>query len=119
MATHSLSPKHRAEILHKLRQATLALAHFRSNQEIKRQIKAQGHKLANYSARELALLAEDYFTAHSAALIEEAKPVVDHWLATGFFGKRAQRAFANIETNAQSENGLKSTTSSLHILGAK
>jgi hypothetical protein len=65
---------------------------------IEAKIRAQGHKLAQYSARDLRLLAEQYFDQHRNALIAEATTTVEQWTLEGFFGKRAQRAFAEMKS---------------------
>jgi hypothetical protein len=51
--------------------------------------------------REIVGAAEDYLAEHRAELIPAAQEVVERWTAAGVFGKRAQRAFANLNTGAQ------------------
>jgi hypothetical protein len=117
-ATISLSAKE-TEGLRQLRGAVRVLAHRSAKKEIERQIRARGERIAQYSCRDLALLAEQYLNEHQAELIAEAKASVERWAAEGFFGKRVQRALANINTSAQTPNEPKSTTSAVQMLGAK
>lgn len=39
-------------------------------------------------------MAKVYFTGHHEALIADAIPIVEEWIATGVFGKRAAREWA-------------------------
>jgi len=51
-------------------------AMYRARQEIKRQLKARGERVAQLSARDITLLAEQYLAEHRQALMEEAQAMV-------------------------------------------
>jgi hypothetical protein len=55
---------------------------------VKLKLCAQGLKLQQFSAREIAVLAEDYLVEHRAELVTEAKAIVDRWDAQGMFAPR-------------------------------
>lgn len=52
------------------------LARQKAIQAIKRQFQAQGLRVAQFSARDIHIKADAYFTAHRQALIEEALETV-------------------------------------------
>jgi hypothetical protein len=54
----------------------VAAAMYRARQEIKRQLKARGERVAQLSARDITLLAEQYLAEHRQALMEEAQAMV-------------------------------------------
>jgi hypothetical protein len=51
-------------------------AMYRARQEIKHQLKARGERVAQLSARDITLLAEQYLAEHRQALMEEAQAMV-------------------------------------------
>ncbi len=67
-----------------------------AKEAVKQQLRAQGLKVAHYSARHITILAEGYLDQHRTELMAEAKETVECWVAEGLFGKRVQQAFANI-----------------------
>ncbi len=95
----ALSILQQAQIRAKMHMATYVLARQAAIKATKRQLQAQGLRVAHLSRREIIAAAEAYLDQHGAELIAEAKPVVERWRAEGFFGKR----FANVTTPAQSE----------------
>jgi hypothetical protein len=113
-ANYSLSPAER------MKSTVFTRALQRAKTAVKRELQAKGLKLAQYSCRELTLMAEQYLTQHREELITEAMATVERWTADGFFGKRAQREwFANLVSDAQRANEPKSTTSTVQMLGGK
>jgi hypothetical protein len=58
MAHASLSPKRAAERMRQHRHALLVIAHWRAKQAVKAEIRARGQKIAEFSARDIALLAD-------------------------------------------------------------
>jgi hypothetical protein len=58
-----------------MNRAVVVLALRSAKEAIKLSLRAQGLKLAQFSAREIAVLAEDYFDQHRAQLIHEAKAI--------------------------------------------
>ena len=54
----------------------VAAAMYRARQEIKRQLRARGERVAQLSARDITLLAEQYLAEHRQALMEEAQAMV-------------------------------------------
>ena len=95
------------------------MARYRAKKNVIAQIRARGDKVHHYSARQIAELAEAELERNRASLFEEAKAVVEQWTAQGFFGKRAQRAFANVESDAQTQNAQQSIGSPVRMLGAE
>jgi hypothetical protein len=79
---------------------TLAMAHARK--AAKEELKRQRVRVADVEAREITALARDYLEAHPE-LVDAARPVVESWIASGRFGKRAQQqlACAKLNTDAQ------------------
>jgi DNA invertase Pin-like site-specific DNA recombinase len=67
---------------------TLAMAHARK--AAKEELKRQRVRVADVEAREITALARDYLEAHPE-LVDAARPVVESWIASGRFGKRAQQ----------------------------
>jgi hypothetical protein len=76
MATRTLSPKRALERLRQHRAAVITLAHQRAKKIVQANIRAKGQRLADYSAREIALLAENYLAQHRQELIAEAENVI-------------------------------------------
>jgi hypothetical protein len=66
----------------------------------KDQLRRQGLRVSEFSARELRLRAEAYLADHRAQLIEDAKADVEQWRQEGFFGRRAK-----LLNDAQSAKG--------------
>ncbi len=89
-----------AKIRAKMHMATYVLARQAAIKATKRQLQAQGLRVAHMHRREIIAAAQVYLDQHRAELIAEAKPVVEQWRAQGFFGKR----FANITSDAQGGN---------------
>jgi hypothetical protein len=79
MATTSLSSKRAQQRLLEHRRAVIALAHQRAKRLVQASIRAKGQRLADFSAREIALLAEDYLAQHRAELIAEAENAIATW----------------------------------------
>ncbi len=57
------------------------------------QLRAKGLRLTQFSARDITLLAETHLAQHRDELLAEAKAIVEGWMAEGFYGKQAQRAW--------------------------
>jgi hypothetical protein len=74
--------------------AIMALARQRAIKAAKREFQRQGRKPAHMAHRETVAAGQEYLGNHPE-LIAEAKVIVECWLAEGFFGKRAQRAWAS------------------------
>jgi hypothetical protein len=72
MATRSLSPKRALEKMRQYRAAVMTIAHYRAKQAVKAEIRARGQKIAEFSARDIALLAEAYMAQHRDWLITKA-----------------------------------------------
>jgi hypothetical protein len=80
--------KHEILIVQKMQRAAIVLAKRAARKEIERQIRARGERLHDYSAKDLALMAEVYFAGHMERLIAEARQAVELMRREGFFGKR-------------------------------
>ena len=67
-AARSLSPKQIQERLQRHRSAVAVLAMQSARREVKAQIRAQGLKVAHYSAKEISILAEAHLAQHREQL---------------------------------------------------
>src|SRR6516162_11268507 len=108
MATRSLSPKQILERMQRLRQAVIVLARQSARRAIKAQLKAEGLKVSQFTAKDISIRADAWFDAHRAELIAEAEQVI-----------ATSPLFAYLRINAQTQNEPISTTSAVQILGAK
>jgi hypothetical protein len=99
--------------------AVHVLARLAARRAVTQELKAQGVRVSLVKPAEISARAQVYLQAHPE-LIAQAKPKVERMILAGVFGKRAQRELrAYLTTNAQSENGPKSTTSTVQMSGAK
>jgi hypothetical protein len=108
MATRSLSPDRVAQKLREHRTAVAVLARQSAKRALKAQLKAEGLKVSQFSAKDISIRADAWFDAHRAELIAEAEQVI-----------ATSPLFVYLRINAQKENEPKSTTSTLQIPGAK
>ena len=91
-----------------------AIAHRIARDAVKKQLRDKGLRVSHFSAKEIALLAEEYFAQHPE-LINEAATVVERWRVEGYLGKRAQAVRnpprltppvrANLSSDAQRAEG--------------
>jgi len=115
MATRSLSPNRIVQKLREHRQCVIVLARQSARKAIKAQLRAEGLKLSQFSAKDISIRADGYFDVHRERLIAEAEQIV----ATSPYFARWRLPSANITTVAQSENEPKSTTSAVQMSGAE
>jgi len=115
MATRSLSPNRIVQKLREHRQCVIVLARQSARKAIKAQLRAEGLKLSQFSAKDISIRADAYFDVHRERLIAEAEQIV----ATSPYFARWRLPSANITTVAQSENEPKSTTSAVQMSGAE
>ena len=115
MAKRSLSPNRVAQKLREHRQCVIVLARQSARKAIKAQLRAEGLKLSQFSAKDISIRADAYFDVHRERLIAEAEQIV----ATSPYFARWRLPSANITTVAQSENEPKSTTSAVQMSGAE
>ena len=108
MATRSLSPKQILERMQRHRSAVAVLARQSARRAIKAQLKAEGLKISQFTAKDISIRADAWFDAHRAELIAEAEQVI-----------ATSPLFAYLRINAQTQNEPISTTSAVQILGAK
>jgi hypothetical protein len=92
-ANHSLQ---QAKLRASMGRAAITLAHREAEKAVKRSLAAQGIKPQYVAKREISLAAREYLAQHPE-LIAEARPIVQRWVAEGFFGKRAARYAQNLE----------------------
>jgi hypothetical protein len=111
MATRSLSPKRAAERMQRFRSAVRTIALFKAKKAVQAQIRARGERIAQYSCREISVLANAHFAQHQEELINRATAVVVTF--------REFAGCANLVTAAQTQSPPKSTTSAVHLSGAK
>ena len=76
MATRSLSPDRVAQRLREHRTAVAVLARQSAKRAIKAQLKAEGLKVSQFSAKDISIRADAWFDAHRAELIAEAEQVI-------------------------------------------
>ena len=115
MATTNLSQNRAAQRLLKHRLAVATLARQAAMKAVKRQLQAQGIKLHALSAKDIRVLADDYLAQHRERLIVEAKQII----ATSPLFAPWRLPGANINSNAQTENEPKSTSSAVQNSGAQ
>src|SRR5262249_30782432 len=108
MATRSLSPKQILERMQRHRQAVIVLARQSAKRAIKAQIRAEGLKLLQFSAKDISIRAEAWFDAHRQELIAEAEQTI-----------ATSPLFAYLRINAQTQTQPISTISTVQMLGAK
>ena len=78
-ATRSLSPNRALERMQRHRHAVMVLALQRAKKVVQADIRAKGQRLADFSAREITLLAEDYLAQHRDELVAEAEHAIATW----------------------------------------
>src|SRR6516164_8236019 len=76
MATRSLSPNRIVQKLREHRQCVIVLARQSARKAIKAQLRAEGLKLSQFSAKDISIRAEAYFDVHRERLIAEAEQIV-------------------------------------------
>ena len=96
--------------------AVKTLARLAAKRAVQANLRDQGVRLTTYPYAELTRQAAEYLANHPE-LYQQALERAQRMTADGVFGKRAQRAY--LLANAQSQNEPKSTTSVVHISGAK
>ena len=74
--------------------AAALLAQMRARKEVKAELQRKGEKVSHYSAREITLLARQWFDAHGAEIKPECVEQARKMILSGALGKRAQRALA-------------------------
>ena len=79
MATRSLSPKRIAERLREHRHAVAVLALMRAKKTVQAQIRAEGHRISDYKAKEISHLAHDYLAQHGERLRADAEHTIATW----------------------------------------
>ena len=117
-ATPSISPHTPLTLAQHMTMATMTRAMQLARGAVKEQLKRERIRLAEVEAKEITSRARDFLKTHPA-LIAEAKLQIEAWFARGVFGKRAQRAFANLKISARTTSEPKSATSAVQISGAK
>jgi hypothetical protein len=72
--------------------AARLLAEMRARQQAKAELQRKGLKPTHYSAREITLLAQQWFDAHGAEIMAHCLARARAMMLSGSLGKRAQRA---------------------------
>jgi hypothetical protein len=96
--------------------AVHVLARLAARRAVQAELRAAGIRVSLVRPAEISARAQVYLQAHPE-LYQQALERAKRMTAEGVFGKRAQRAY--LTTNGQSENGPKSITSVVQMLGAK
>ena len=76
------------------------IAHQRARDAVKRQLRDKGLRVSHFSAKEISLLADEYFTQHPE-LINEAATRVERLRVEGYLGKRAECSQSSTNTNTR------------------
>jgi hypothetical protein len=76
MASTSLSPNRAMQRMLKHRAAIATLARQAAIKAVKHRLRADGLKLHDFSAKDIAVLADKYLAEHRARLIEDAEEVI-------------------------------------------
>ena len=69
---------------------------------VKRQLQAQGRKVAHFAHREIVAMAKDYIAQHPELVIE-ARETALRWCAEGVFGKQAARSVQHLRDMSKEE----------------
>ena len=93
MATANALTKYEAALRASMIGGVITIAHSRARDAVKRELKGRGLKVSHFSAKQISILAEEYFAEHGAELLPDAITTVERWRAQGYLGKRAQRCF--------------------------
>jgi hypothetical protein len=72
--------------------AAALLAQIKARQQAKAELQRKGEKVSHYSAREITLLAQQWFDAHGAEIMPQCVEQARGMILSGALGKRAQRA---------------------------
>jgi len=115
-ANGSLSPKRTLEKIRQHRQCVIVLARQSARKAITAQLRAEGLKLSQFSAKDISIRADAYFDVHRERLIAEAEQIV---ATSPYFARWRLPDCANIENSAQNQNPQTSTISTVQMLGAK
>jgi hypothetical protein len=75
----SILSKRDVERIRRHRKAIMVVAKMRAKKVVVAQLRAQGLKVHHYSARDIALLTEDYMAQHLEPLINKAAEDVATW----------------------------------------
>ena len=78
-AARSLSPKQILERIRQHRHAVIVLARQSARKAIKAQLRAEGLKLSQFSAKDISIRAEAWFDVHRLELIAEAEHAIATW----------------------------------------
>jgi hypothetical protein len=79
MATPSLSPNRIAQRLREHHHAVIVLARQSAKKAIKAQIRAEGLKLSQFSAKDISIRADAWFDEHRDELLAEAEHAIATW----------------------------------------
>ena len=112
-ATRSLSSKRAIERIRRHRHAVIELAMQTAKKSVLAQLRAQGLKVADFSARELRVLADAEFERNRARLLAEAEVAIATW--PGFAYWRC----AELSNNAQPATPCSTGEISVQKSGAK
>jgi len=82
--------------------ASVVLAQLRARNAVKAELRKQGLKVSHFAAREITSWAHVWLDDHPQ-LLQEARPVIERWIAQGVFGKRAQKEFIKQSKIEQSQ----------------
>ena len=115
MANRSLSPKQILERTQQHRSAVISLARYKAKKAVEAQIRALGKRPITYSPAQLKALAQAEFELNRISLMAAAEKTI----ATSSLFARWRLPSANLTTNAQKENEVKSTSSAVQNSGAK
>ena len=114
-ANGSLSPNRLAQRMIRHRAAIITRARQRAKKVVLLQLRAQGLKLAQFSAKEITLLVEAELERNRARLIAEAEEAINTW--PGF--ARWRLPVANLTSDAQTPSEPKSITSAVQNSSAE
>ena len=68
----------------------VTIARLRARDAVKKQLRDKGLRVSHFSAKEISILADEYFTQHEAELLNDAATTVERLRVKGYLGKRAQ-----------------------------
>ncbi len=68
----------------------VTIARLRARDAVKKQLRDKGLRVSHFSAKEISILADEYFTQHEAELLNDAATTVERLRVKGYLGKPAQ-----------------------------
>ena len=77
MATANALTKYEAQLRARMIGGVITIAHSRARDAVKRELKGRGLKVSHFSAKQISLPADEWFTQNAAELLADAVTIVE------------------------------------------